>query len=126
MDKPDTAVGATIIELYDATFAKEVLEAETPVLIDFMAEWCGPCKVMAPIFAQLAPEYSGRVKFAKLDADYNPDTVGTLGVTNLPTFMLLYRDTVLASGIGTMRPAALRSWIDQALTRMDTLPSSAR
>jgi thioredoxin 1 len=104
----------------DDSFAGEVTQAGTPVLIDFMADWCKPCKIMAPIFAELAPEYAGRVKFVKMNADDNPETIAALGVLNLPTFMLLNGKTVLATGFGTKSATSLRSWLDQGLAKVNT------
>ncbi len=75
----------------DAEFEREVLEAELPVLVDFWAEWCGPCHVIAPILEELADEYDGRVKFVKLDTEENFDTGDRYGIRSLPT-MLVFKD----------------------------------
>ena len=75
----------------DAEFEREVLEAELPVLVDFWAEWCGPCHVIAPILEELADEYEGRVKFVKLDTEENFDTGDRYGIRSLPT-MLVFKD----------------------------------
>jgi thioredoxin 1 len=104
-----------VVALSDDTFINEVLEAETPVLVDFMAQWCGPCKYMGPVFAELAPEYTGKVKFAKLDVDESPGVAGALQVQSIPTFMLFSGNTLVAAGAGAMRPHDLRSWIDRGL-----------
>ena len=104
--------------LTDDTFIAEVLQADTPVLVDFWATWCGPCKMMAPIFARLAPEYAGRVKFGKLDVDENPGIAGALRIESIPTFMLFYRNVVLNTGIGAVPAVHLREWIGEGLARM--------
>ena len=75
----------------DAEFEREVLEAELPVLVDFWAEWCGPCHTIAPILEELADEYDGRVKFVKLDTEENFDTADRYGIRSLPT-MLVFKD----------------------------------
>lgn len=75
----------TVTVVTDATFPTEVQAAELPVVVDIWATWCGPCKAIAPILDQLANEYAGRVKFVKVDADQNPETVTAAGVTSIPT-----------------------------------------
>ncbi len=72
----------------DAEFEREVLEAELPVLVDFWAEWCGPCHIIAPILEELAEEYDGRVKFVKLDTEENFDTADRYGIRSLPTMLV--------------------------------------
>ena len=81
----------SITPVTDATFVSEVLESELPVVVDIWAAWCGPCKAIAPILEHLAAEYAGRVKIVKIDADANPETVTTVGVTSIPT-LSFYRD----------------------------------
>lgn len=74
-----------IIDITDNTFEQEVLQSSLPVLVDIWATWCGPCKAIAPVLEDLATEYSGRIKIVKVDADANPTTVSTAGVTSIPT-----------------------------------------
>ena len=80
----------SVIELSDATFAEAVSSAETPIVVDFWAEWCGPCKMVAPILDEIASEQSGNVTVAKLNVDDNPETAQKYGVMSIPT-MLVFR-----------------------------------
>ncbi|MEO8287010.1 MAG: thioredoxin [Chloroflexota bacterium] len=109
-----------IYTVTDDNFIQEVLEAGSPVLVDFWAPWCGPCKFMGPIFSEVAPEYQGKVKFAKLDVDQNPGVSQALHIESIPTFMLISGRTVYAQGAGAMRPDDLRRWIDQGLEHMQS------
>jgi thioredoxin 1 len=79
------------VAISDASFEKEVVKADLPVLVDFWAEWCGPCKMIAPVLERMAEEYSGRLKIAKLDVDNNPDSPEEYGVMSIPT-MILFKD----------------------------------
>ena len=79
------------IEVTDSTFDAEVVEAETPVIVDFWAEWCGPCKMIAPIVEELAEEYDGQVRFTKLNIDENPEVSMKYGIRSIPT-LLLFKD----------------------------------
>ena len=79
---------ASPVTVTDATFKSEVIESDVPVLVDFWASWCSPCKMIAPIVEELATEYDGRVKVAKVDVDANPVTPGMFGVMSIPTLMV--------------------------------------
>lgn len=79
----------------DKDYDKEVLQSSLPVMVDFYAEWCGPCKQMAPIVDELAKEYEGKVKIGKVDVDSNPETPGKYGVQSIPTFILLKNGEVV-------------------------------
>ena len=77
-----------MMQVTDGDFKKEVLDSELPVIVDFWAEWCGPCKLMGPVFEELSKEYEGKVKFVKLDVDSNQDTASKYGVMSIPTLIL--------------------------------------
>jgi len=112
---PMSTANGKVNVINDDSFIAEVLEIDTPVLVDFMATWCGPCKIMGPIFEEIAPEYEGKVKFAKLDVDESPGVASALQIESIPTFMLFNGKTIYAAGVGAMRPDALRKWIDEGL-----------
>lgn len=90
------------LEVTDATFQKEVLEAEKPVLVDFWAEWCGPCRMIAPSVKQLAEEYKGTLKVAKVDVDENPAVPGRYGIVGIPTLMLFKNGDVVERITGAL------------------------
>jgi thioredoxin 1 len=99
----------------DADFATNVLRSPVPVLVDFWGEWCGPCKALAPMLAQLADDYGGRVKVAKLEIDHNPKTALAYGVRSAPTLMLFKDGKVQATQMGLVSRAPLAKVIDAVL-----------
>lgn len=90
------------IEITDANFSKEVLESNVPVLVDFWAVWCGPCKIIAPVVEELAAEYQGKLKVGKLDVDNNPETSVKFGIRSIPTLMIFKGGKVVEQIIGAM------------------------
>src|SRR5262245_19106184 len=89
-----------IVHVTDATFEKEVLKCEDPVLVDYWAEWCGPCKVIAPVLEEIAEEYAGKLKIAKLNIDDNAKTPQTYSIRGIPTLMLFKDGNVEATKVG--------------------------
>jgi thioredoxin 1 len=104
-----------ISHVSDHTFEAEVLQAGTPVLVDYWAEWCGPCKMIAPILEEVAREYSGRLKVAKLDIDNNQATPSKYGIRGIPTLMLFKNGQVEAQKVGALSKSQLTAFIDSNL-----------
>ena len=96
----------------DDTFETEVLASNIPVVVDFWAQWCGPCKALAPILEALAPKYTDKVKFVKLDVDHNPSTPPKFGVRGIPTLILFKDGQVKATQVGLISKADLAKFID--------------
>ena len=99
----------------DSTFDADVLKSDTPVLVDFWAEWCGPCKQIAPALEALDEKMAGRVVVAKLNIDENPMTPGKYGVKGIPTLMLFKDGQVAATKIGALPQGKLFEWVDSVL-----------
>ena len=90
------------VEITDANFSKEVLESPVPVLIDFWAVWCGPCRVIAPVVEEIASEYDGKLKVGKMDVDNNSQTPLTYGIRSIPTLMVFKGGKVVEQIVGAM------------------------
>mgnify|MGYP001803052797 CR=1 FL=1 len=104
-----------IVQVTDATFHNEVLESELPVLVDYWAEWCGPCKMIAPILDALADEYAGKLKIGKINIDDNPDTPARFGVRGIPTLMLFKDGEMIATKVGALSKSQLAAFLDSHL-----------
>jgi thioredoxin 1 len=100
------------VQVSDTTFDTEVIKSETPVLVDFWADWCTPCKMLAPIVEDLATEYGARVKVAKLDVDANPNIAGQFGVMSIPTLILFKGGEAVQRVVGYQPKSALKAKLD--------------
>jgi thioredoxin 1 len=104
-----------IVHTSDATFANDVLKADKPVLLDFWAEWCTPCKMIAPILEEIADEYRDRLRIAKLNIDENRLTPPKFGIRGIPTLILFKNGTVEAQKVGALSKSQLATFLDQHL-----------
>ena len=102
----------------DDTFQSEVLEADTPVLVDFYADWCGPCKVMAPIVEELAEEFEGRAKIVKLDVDASPRTSVAYGIRSIPTVVIFVGGKPVAQAAGAQPKASLKQGLEDVIVEL--------
>lgn len=103
------------IAVTDDTFDVEVKNSKIPVVVDFWAEWCGPCKQIGPALEELSAEYDGKVKIVKINVDENPNSPAQLGVRGIPALFLFKDGEVVSNKTGAAPKAALQSWIDEAV-----------
>jgi len=108
-------VSDNIIHVSDAEFEDVVLNADLPVLVDFWAEWCGPCKMIAPVLKEISEEYDGKIRIAKLNIDDNPATPPRYGIRGIPTLMLFKNGNVEATKVGAVSKSQLAAFIDSNL-----------
>ena len=106
---------SNIVHLSDDTFQKEVIESNIPVLVDYWAEWCGPCKMIAPILDDLVSEYDGKLKIAKLNIDENPQTPTKFGIRGIPTLMIFKDGNPEATKVGALSKSQLTAFIDSTI-----------
>ena len=104
-----------IIEVTDDSFEDEVLNSSEPVLVDYWAEWCGPCKMITPVLEEIASDYSGKIKVVKLNIDDNPDTPPKFGIRGIPTLMLFKGGEVEATKVGALSKSQLTAFIDSSI-----------
>lgn len=104
-----------IIHVSDASFDEDVLKADGPVLLDFWAEWCGPCKMIGPLLEDIAGEYEGQLTIAKINIDENPDTPAKYGVRGIPTLTIFKNGNVEANKVGALSRSQLTAFIDSTI-----------
>lgn len=104
-----------IVHITDESFEAEVLKADRPVLVDYWAEWCGPCRMIAPILDEIAGEYADRVKICKLNVDENQNTPPKYGIRGIPTLMLFRNGNVEATKVGALSKSQLVAFLDSSL-----------
>jgi thioredoxin 1 len=108
-------VSQQIVHVSDSSFEQDVLKSNVPVLLDFWAEWCGPCKMIAPILDQIAAEYAGKVVVAKMNVDENPKTPMKFSVRGIPTLILFKNGQLQGQKIGAVRKADVAAFLDSNL-----------
>ncbi len=107
----------SVINVNDKNFTKEVIEAKMPVLVDFWAEWCGPCQALGPILAEVAKEYHNKVKFTKINVDENPEVPSKYSIKGIPTLLLIEKGEVVTTKIGTLSKKDLIDFIDHQINK---------
>lgn len=105
----------TVITVSDKNFQEKVLNNSDPVLCDFWAEWCGPCKQISPILAEISEDYAGKVIIAKVNIDENPETPSKYGIMSIPTLILFHKGELIGTQIGLLEKLSLKKWLDEKI-----------
>jgi thioredoxin 1 len=104
-----------IVHITDASFEQDVIKSDTPVMVDFWAEWCGPCKMIAPVLDELADDYAGRLKICKLNVDSNTQTAPKFGIRGIPTLIIFKNGAVAGTKVGALSKSQLAAFIDSMI-----------
>lgn len=113
--QPEKPMSEQIVHVSDATFDAEVLNSDIPVLVDFWAEWCGPCKMIAPVLDEIASEYQGKLKVCKVDVDANPDIPPKFGIRGIPTLIMFKGGNAEATKVGALSKSQLTAFIQEVV-----------
>ncbi len=103
------------IKVTDAEFENQIIQSDVPVVVDFWAEWCGPCKQIGPVLEELSDEYGGKIKIAKVDTDSNQEWAAKLGVRGIPALFIFKDGELVANKSGAAPKSTLKSWIDESI-----------
>ncbi len=106
---------STLLAVSDASFETDVLKADKPVLVDFWAEWCGPCKMIGPVLEEIAGSYTDKLKIAKLNVDENHDVAAKYGIRSIPSLLLFKDGQVVATKVGALSKSQLTAFLDSHL-----------
>ena len=114
-EQPENSMSDQIVNVSDATFDAEVLNSDVPVLVDFWAEWCGPCKMIAPVLNELAEDYSGKLKICKVDVDANTEIPQKFGIRGIPTLIMFKDGNAESTKVGALSKTQLTDFIQEVL-----------